>query len=193
MRWWCFVVTAAIGLAGLSRAVAAEDEKEKKPDQPRQSMLFERLDENKDGVVEASEVPEGAPEPLKQFLIKADKNGDKKLTKEELQAALKDGPPPLGPPGERRGPRGEGERRGPRGEGERRGPPGERDQKGPPQFGRGGPAIWSARSGGRMGPPPGDRRGPPAERDRKGPPPQPATCSTRRRSSPSSIRIAMAS
>ncbi len=52
--------------------------------------LFEKLDANKDGFVTADEV-EGEEQKAKieQVLRKGDKDGDKKLTKEEFRAALK--------------------------------------------------------------------------------------------------------
>jgi collagen type III alpha len=68
--------------------------------------LFTKLDANKDGFVTADEVPEGQKSLFERLVRNADKNGDKKLSKEEFAAGLKpdDAPKqPLGAPGGRPG------------------------------------------------------------------------------------------
>src|SRR6476646_4389649 len=66
--------------------------------------LFSKLDANKDGFVTADEVQESQKALFERLLRNADKDGDKRLSKEEFQAGLKpdDAPkPPLaggGPP-----------------------------------------------------------------------------------------------
>jgi len=51
--------------------------------------MFDRVDKNKDGAITADELPKEAPDFVKEMLKKADKDGDKKVTKEEIQAAIK--------------------------------------------------------------------------------------------------------
>lgn len=75
--------------------------------------MLKRLDANKDGAIAADEIPPGMPEPMKAWLQKADKNGDKKVTTEELRDALKAGPP-MGPWAGRERPRRGAEAAGPR-------------------------------------------------------------------------------
>lgn len=98
-----FVAIASIAL--LPQFAAAE--KPDRPDRPNPAKLFDRLDANDDGKVTADEVPEGAPERLKQMLIRADANKDKTLTKEEFKEAIKrraGGPPHHGGADRHRGP-----------------------------------------------------------------------------------------
>lgn len=54
---------------------------------------FARLDTNKDGVLEASEVPQGGQRLFERLLRTADKNKDGKLSLEEFVAGTKDQPP----------------------------------------------------------------------------------------------------
>jgi Ca2+-binding EF-hand superfamily protein len=72
----------------LPQILQAEDSP--KPERPNPESMFKRLDANKDGVITTDEIPAGMPERLKQMLIKADKNGDKQLTLDELKQAFKD-------------------------------------------------------------------------------------------------------
>src|SRR5215203_1001789 len=74
--------------------------------------LFTKLDANKDGYVTPDEVQEGQKALYERLLRTSDKDGDKKLSKDEFQAGLKpdEGPrPPLaggpqpGPLGEKGG------------------------------------------------------------------------------------------
>jgi Ca2+-binding EF-hand superfamily protein len=60
-----------------------------RPTGPDPEVMFKRLDANKDGIITADELPAGMPERMKQMLIKADKDGDKKVTLEELKSAIK--------------------------------------------------------------------------------------------------------
>ena len=89
-----------LGVAVLSLGAWAEEPKGPAAGNPE--AIFNRLDKNHDGVITADEIPAGAPEPLKAWLQKADKNGDKKLTLDEVKEAFKAGPPSV--------PRAEGER-----------------------------------------------------------------------------------
>jgi hypothetical protein len=93
--------------------------------------MFKRLDANKDGAVTADEIPAGAPERLKQLLTKADKDGDRKITPDELKAAFKA--------------RREAGQRGPRPDGR---PSAERQSRSapPPRGGAAGPATALRRS-----------------------------------------------
>jgi Ca2+-binding EF-hand superfamily protein len=72
--------------------------------------LFSKLDANKDGYVTPDEVPEPQRALYERLLRNADKDGDKKLSKEEFQAGLKPDetpkPPLAGGPGGPGGPRG---------------------------------------------------------------------------------------
>jgi Ca2+-binding EF-hand superfamily protein len=58
------------------------------PAGPNPEVLFDRLDANHDGFITQAELPQGMPEMFKQLLLLADGNGDGKITKEELTAAL---------------------------------------------------------------------------------------------------------
>ena len=76
MKRLCSVACAALLLGGASWAWGQEE------------GLFERLDANKDGVVTAEEVEgEDRKELFNRVLQRGDKNGDKKLTKDEFAAA----------------------------------------------------------------------------------------------------------
>ena len=87
----------AIGLAGLSRAVAAEDEKEEAEPTPAIDAL--RASGQQQGRRHRGQrSARRRPRAAEAVSDKADKKRDKKPPKEELQAALKDRPPPLGPP-----------------------------------------------------------------------------------------------
>jgi len=114
-------VLTALAVVLLPQWVAAEEGK--RPDGPRPEMrhqrpnpevMFKRLDANHDGIITPDEISAGMPEPLKQLLKRADRNGDKKVTLAELTEAMKHrppGPPRSGPPGQpahRDGPRPEG-------------------------------------------------------------------------------------
>ena len=125
MRRLLAMLSAAVAFLVVPQFVAAGEPPKPGPFNPE--VMFQRLDANHDGVITADEVPAGAPERIKQFLIRADKNGDKKLTKEEYLAAVKD----RGQLG--RGPRAEQPQppaRGP--EASRRGRPRGPEPKGPP-------------------------------------------------------------
>ena len=112
-------------------------------------ILFQRLDANKDGAVSAAEVPDGAPEAIKQMLVKADRNKDKKVTPKEFREAVRRHP--AAAPQRRPGPSGAGSRQGPphgkhpsrgRGHYDKHGPRDGRPHHGPPSAGRpSGPQI----------------------------------------------------
>ena len=129
----------ALGLALPAMTFAQDSEKPRQPrgerppqreggpGGPRGQMvapLFAALDVNKVGVLDADEIKNAAA-----ALAKLDKNGDGKLTQEELRPARSPGERPnLGEDGrETTGPRGQ---RGPGGEGQR---PARRDAAPPPQ------------------------------------------------------------
>ena len=59
-----------------------------------QDDLFGKLDANKDGVVTADEVEGDAKSIFERALRRGDKDGDKKLTKEEFAASLRDADQP---------------------------------------------------------------------------------------------------
>lgn len=87
MRGAIICLLAAFAVVVLPQIVAAEEAK--RPANSGPAVMFQRLDANKDGVIEAAEVPDRCPEHIKQFLIRADRNKDKKLTKEEFAAAVR--------------------------------------------------------------------------------------------------------
>jgi Ca2+-binding EF-hand superfamily protein len=64
------------------------------PDQGSPQVLFGWLDKNHDGTIAADEITVRLPESTKDFVQKADKNGDKKVTLDELKEAFKSGAPP---------------------------------------------------------------------------------------------------
>jgi Ca2+-binding EF-hand superfamily protein len=69
----------SLALLWAGGSVPAQDEGE----------LFGRLDTNKDGVVTSDEVPERQQALFERLLRNADRDGDKKLTKDEFQAGLR--------------------------------------------------------------------------------------------------------
>jgi Ca2+-binding EF-hand superfamily protein len=75
-----YLAAAAIAASPLVAApLAAQDNSE----------LFTKLDANKDGFVTADEVPENSKALYERMLRTSDKDGDKKLSKDEFQAGLK--------------------------------------------------------------------------------------------------------
>ena len=87
---------------------AAEDQRGPGPFEP--GVLFQRLDKNHDGKITADEIPDAAPDRLKEMLKRADKNQDKAVTADELREAIgpmrpgmAGGPPAGGPPWADRG------------------------------------------------------------------------------------------
>lgn len=56
--------------------------------------LHGQLDKNHDGMIVADELPAGTPASTKDFIQKADKDGDKKVSREEMREAFKAGAPP---------------------------------------------------------------------------------------------------
>jgi Ca2+-binding EF-hand superfamily protein len=108
------LLTAA--LVVMLSQLAAADETKQRPQRPDPQHLFQRLDANHDGQIVPEEVPEGAPDRLKALLRRADADGDKKVTMDELVAAVakarearrqqRPGPPhvPPGPRGHQRPP-----------------------------------------------------------------------------------------
>ena len=91
MRRFVLGLFAAVAAAGAGPLLAAEEDD-----------LFTKLDANKDGFVTADEVGDDNKAKFERQLRNADKDGDKKLSKEEFAASLKpdDAPKqPLGAPG----------------------------------------------------------------------------------------------
>ncbi|MFZ5831628.1 MAG: hypothetical protein ACOY3P_16200 [Planctomycetota bacterium] len=163
MRVWMGLLVTMATVAALPQLAAAADENVGGRSGP--SMLLERLDKNDDGVIDASEVPEGTPEAIKGMLKRADKDGDKRITKEELAGVAEDlrrgregsrGPNGLrGPAGDR----GPGGGRGPFGRPGGFGPP-SREGQGPDRDQGPSPRL---RGFGDRDDRDGDRRGPPAD------------------------------
>jgi len=57
--------------------------------QPNPGQLFERMDANKDGKLQKSEIPEGAPQPIRDMLNKAfEKAGQDEISREDLLKSL---------------------------------------------------------------------------------------------------------
>ena len=152
------------GMAAIVAAsVAANIALANQPGQMRQGdprMLFDRLDANSDGQVSMDEVPDGAPEHLKAMVKRADKNGDKKVSLQEMMQAVSQFAP--GHPGAR--PRGSGPPAEGAGSVNRAGA---RSKASPPPASHGsqGPSRSTARS---SGPPASRRPQPPATRGGQG-------------------------
>ena len=85
MRTWFLIVATALAVVVLPQIAAAEDA-DKGPQRSRIGVFFERLDANKDGQISAAEIPERAPDRFKEFLKRADRNRDQKVSREELAA-----------------------------------------------------------------------------------------------------------
>jgi hypothetical protein len=115
----CFAMAATVLV--LPQVVKADEPEKAGPPSPE--MLFKHFDVNHDGAISEDEIPAYAPEPLKDLLKAADKNGDKKVSLEEFMAAVKEHPLPE-PPGGRHGRR-----------------------DGMPPFGPGGPGMDDPRHG----------------------------------------------
>lgn len=87
MRLWTMIIAGASVLAlGATTGASQEGRRGSPPGQP---PFFERLDANKDGKISLDDVPEGAPEHVKQMLSRADRDGDKILTKDELGPVMR--------------------------------------------------------------------------------------------------------
>src|SRR5688500_10115821 len=92
-----------LGAAALCLAVPAFGQEEKKPASDQQA-LFDRIDQNKDGVITAADVPEERKSLFERLARSGDKNGDGKITREEFASANQDPPRrrEAAPEGERR-------------------------------------------------------------------------------------------
>lgn len=75
-------------LYGALAASLARGAEPSRPNPSEPANVFQTLDTNHDEVIEEKEVPPGAPRQLKTFLKAADKDGDKRVTKEEFQAVM---------------------------------------------------------------------------------------------------------
>lgn len=83
---------AGLAIAALGQGAWALDTTS--PSQANSEMLFGQLDKNQDGTIATDEIPAGTPASTKAFIQKADKNGDKEVSPEEMREAFKAGPPP---------------------------------------------------------------------------------------------------
>lgn len=119
MRRGMLLSLAAALVAAWACAAQAQEEQKERPVRPDGPPMAARLDANKDGKVTLDEIPEGAPEQVKEMLRKADTDGDGVLTADELRQAMPRfgrgpfgfGPPPAGGRPEADRPRGDGPRR----------------------------------------------------------------------------------
>ena len=102
MRKYLLGFVAAVAAGGLLPGVSDS------PAWGQEAELFDKLDANKDGVVSGDEVPDDKQSIFERLLRVGDKNGDKKLSKEELVAGLKQAAPQAdnAPPGRPGGPPG---------------------------------------------------------------------------------------
>ena len=97
-------VTSAGGEGGPPAGTAGEGHRRLSPPDPK--TFFERLDANKDGVLTADELPEHFGERI----MRADANGDGKISLEEMQQVHENMPRPEGRRGGTGGPEGMFER-----------------------------------------------------------------------------------
>lgn len=108
MRRTTMGLLAAVAAATFTFQVSAADTPAHRGGPPGAPMMFQRLDRNHDGKITADEVPDGAPEFVKETLKQADKDGDKTITAEEFRGSMQrfhGGPPgaAAGLPGARPG------------------------------------------------------------------------------------------
>ena len=88
MRRTMVGLLAAAAAAMFSFQVSAADTPENRGGPPGSPMMFQRIDKNKDGKITADEIPDGAPDFVKEMLKRADKDGDKTVTAEEFRGSL---------------------------------------------------------------------------------------------------------
>ena len=138
----------AIAVAGLTAGSLWADEEKKAEKGPKRGpeQFFDRLDQNKDGVLTADEVPEKGKERFEHMQKAADKDEDGKVSKEEFIAHAKKMREEHGKRGRRPG--------GPemRGRGDRHHGPGMRGPGGPGMRGPGGPGMRGPGGPGMRGP-----------------------------------------
>ncbi len=136
MRRTMVGLLAAAAAAMFTVPVSAADTPEHRGGPPGSPMMFQRLDKNQDGKITADEIPDGAPDFVKEMLKRADKDGDKTVTAEEFRGSL---PPFLGAAPGRPEARSAGRTPGPPEGRQSRRPDGpEARREGRPQFGRQG-------------------------------------------------------
>ena len=88
MRRTMVGLLAAAAAAMFTFQVSAADTPEHRGGPPGSPMMFQRIDKNKDGKITADEIPDGAPDFVKEMLKRADKDGDKTVTAEEFRGSL---------------------------------------------------------------------------------------------------------
>ena len=91
MRRFALGLFAAAAISGAGPLLAEEE-----------GDLFTKLDANKDGFVTADEIDDNNKAKFERQLRNADKDGDKKLSKDEFAASLKPDDAPKQPLGARR-------------------------------------------------------------------------------------------
>ena len=79
---------AAAAAAMLNFQVSAADAPEHRGGPPGAPLMFQRMDKNQDHKLTADEIPDGAPDFVKELLKRADKDGDQTVTAEEFHASL---------------------------------------------------------------------------------------------------------
>jgi len=96
----------AAALAAVFTPLSARAGEPERPDRPRPEMraprpnpeaMFQRLDANRDGVLTPAEIPEGAPERIKQLLKTEIEKHDGKLTLKSFAEAIASRRPGRGP------------------------------------------------------------------------------------------------
>lgn len=81
MKTW---VTCLAGTMVLALSAPAAPAAEDRPAPPQRGAFFERLDADKDGRVVIDDVPDRAPDWVRELLRRADRNRDGQVTREEM-------------------------------------------------------------------------------------------------------------
>ncbi len=81
MRTWVTCLAGTIVLALLAPAAMAGEDR---PGPPQRGAFFERLDADKDGRVAIDDVPDRAPDWVRDALRRADRDRDGQVTREEI-------------------------------------------------------------------------------------------------------------
>jgi Ca2+-binding EF-hand superfamily protein len=88
MRTTIMGLLAAAAAAMITAQVSAADAPERPGGPPDPQVMFQRLDRNQDSKITADEVPEAAPDFVKEMLKRADKDSDKTVTAEEFRESV---------------------------------------------------------------------------------------------------------